>query len=60
MEQNPTFKRFPRTLAEAFPEDADAAQWFYPPERQYWGLSSLVGWAGVLGFLALIIFLLKD
>lgn len=60
MEKNPTFKRFPRTLAEAFPEDADAAQWFYPPERRYWGLNSLVRWAGVLGFLVLVIFLLKD
>ena len=32
---NPTTRRFPRTLGEAFPWDAENTQWFYPPEDVY-------------------------
>jgi hypothetical protein len=31
----PTTRYYPRTMAEAFPSDADNAQWWYPPEQRW-------------------------
>ena len=31
---HPTTRLYPRTLDEAFPNAADRAEWFYPPEKQ--------------------------
>jgi len=28
-DNNPTTRRYPRTLKEAFPQDAEFAEWFY-------------------------------
>ena len=29
----PTTRRYPRTTKEAFPDDIENAQWWYPPEK---------------------------
>ena len=29
----PTTRNYPRTMQEAFPEDPQNAEWFYPPEK---------------------------
>lgn len=31
----PTTRCFPRTMLDAFPDDAENAQWFYPPEQRW-------------------------
>ena len=31
----PTTRRFPRTTREAFPDDIENAQWWYPPEQRW-------------------------
>ena len=31
----PTTRCDPRTMNEAFPNDADNAQWWYPPEQRW-------------------------
>jgi len=47
-DHNPTTRCYPRTLAEAFPESIDRAEWFYPPEQNN-------GWRNVLmGYVALV------
>ena len=30
----PTTRCYPRTMLEAFPDDAENAKWFYPPEQR--------------------------
>jgi hypothetical protein len=30
----PTTRRFPNTLAQAFPKDPENYQWFFPPEKK--------------------------
>ena len=30
----PTTRRYPRTTLEAFPDDAENAKWWYPPEQR--------------------------
>ena len=30
----PTSRCFPRTLDDAFPNDPERVEWFYPPERK--------------------------
>lgn len=30
----PTTRRYPRTLAEAFPKDPQNFEWFFPPEQR--------------------------
>ena len=32
---NPTTRRFPRTLSEAFPNDLENAKWFFPHENEW-------------------------
>jgi hypothetical protein len=31
----PTTRTYPRTLLEAFPDDIQNAQWWYPPEQRW-------------------------
>ena len=33
-DKNPTTRRYPRTLSEAFPHDLDNAKWWHPPEQR--------------------------
>lgn len=39
----PTTRRYPRTLADAFKDDPDNSQWFYPPEKNISGENILMG-----------------
>lgn len=32
---NPTTRRYPRTIEEAFPDTIERTQWWYPPERKW-------------------------
>ena len=56
---NPTTRRYPRTLEEAFPNTVERAEWFYEPEARkltpvewFLWLSAVLMWAG-LGILLL-------
>ncbi len=33
-DRNPTNRRYPRTIEEAFPDSVERAEWFYPPEKR--------------------------
>jgi len=58
-ELNDTTKRFPRTLAEAFPDDPDRATWMYrDPELLPVGL--YVGAAVFICFFVLISLLMRN
>jgi hypothetical protein len=50
---NPTTRMYPRTLRDAFKQDAENTQWWYPPEKHvsFWDI--VVGGAGVLLWLCL-------
>lgn len=50
---NPTTRCYPRTLGDAFPDDAENAEWFYPPEREVNVVSMVVGGTGLCIWLAL-------
>ena len=43
----PTTRCYPRTTRDAFPNDIENAQWWYPPERNPMGLTiaAIVLWA---------------
>ena len=45
---NPTTRRFPRTLEEAFPSSLERTEWFYPPERKWNIWDVIVGGAGIV------------
>lgn len=55
---NPTTRMYPRRLDEAFQDNVQRAEWFYPPERNArardiaLGLLGIVMWIGI-GFLLL-------
>ena len=42
---NPTTRRYPRTLEEAFPNTVERAEWFYPPERRMPSVIELLMWS---------------
>lgn len=42
---NPTTRRYPRTLEEAFPNTVERAEWFYPPEARRLTVVELLLWA---------------
>lgn len=55
----PTTRAYPRTLAEAFPNTVDRAEWFYPPEKRpltvlEWGMLTFAisMWIGLAYFFA--------
>jgi hypothetical protein len=39
---NPTVRKYPRTLEEAFPDGVENSQWFFPPEEKDMTLWSIV------------------
>ena len=56
----PTTRRFPNTLEEAFPNNPERAEWFYPPERKF-GYRNAVMWiAGVMMWIALAYYFAKN
>ena len=50
----PTTRCYPRTMAEAFPDDAENAQWWYPPEQRW--QDKVLFAIGVFGWVALAIY----
>jgi hypothetical protein len=56
----PTSRVFPRTMEEAFPNDAERAEWFYPPERKrgYWNAIMFI--AGAMMWIALAYYFVKN
>jgi len=32
---NPTTRCYPRSLADAFPDSIERAEWFYPPDKRW-------------------------
>lgn len=59
-DRNPTTRMFPRTLKDAFKDDAENAQWWFPHERfvSFWDI--LLGGLGVLMWLMLAIYFLRS
>jgi len=39
---NPTVRKYPRTMEEAFPDGVENSQWFFPPEEKDMTLWSIV------------------
>jgi hypothetical protein len=54
----PTTRCYPRTLAEAFPDDVENAEWFYPPEQRWQDKIFLV--VNVCLWVALAFYFVKD
>lgn len=54
----PTTRRYPRTLIEAFPDDVENGEWFYPPEQRWQDKLFLVG--NVCLWVALAFYFVKD
>lgn len=53
----PTTRMYPRTLAEAFPNTVDRAEWFYPPEPRKITVTEMLMWsAGVSMWIGLAYF----
>ena len=54
---NPTTRRYPRTLEEAFPDSVERTEWFYPPERRWNVWDAVIGGAGVFLWIQLAYYL---
>ncbi|MBU3721208.1 MAG: hypothetical protein FGM22_10770 [Burkholderiaceae bacterium] len=50
---NPTSRTYPRTMAEAFPDRIEQAEWFYPPPKNTTLSNIIVGIAGVVMWIGL-------
>ena len=46
-DKNPTTRRYPRTMLEAFPSNIETAQWWYPPERRIGFIEIALWTAGI-------------
>jgi len=57
---NPTTRCYPRTMDEAFPNDIDRAQWWYPPEKKWTVTEVLMLLAGLCIWAALAYYFSKD
>lgn len=53
----PTSRCFPRTMNEAFPNDVENAQWWYPPEQRW--QDKLLFAVGVIAWIAICVYLWK-
>jgi hypothetical protein len=56
----PTTRVFPRSMADAFPNSVDRAEWFYPPERNTSWTNVVMLLVGVILWVGLAYFLAKD
>ena len=41
---NPSTRRYPRTMEEAFPNTVERAEWFYPPEKRKLSVLEMLAW----------------
>lgn len=53
----PTTRCYPRTLNEAFPNDVENAQWWYPPEQRW--QDKVLFAIGVIAWLVICVYLWK-
>ncbi len=56
---NPTTRKYPRRMEDAFQNSAEQAQWFYPPERKRNFASILLSVAGIAVWIGAIVLLIK-
>lgn len=57
----PTTRRYPRTLAEAFPNTVDRAEWWYPPEKRQLSVTEWLLWsAGICMWIGLAYLFAKN
>jgi hypothetical protein len=54
----PTTRRYPRTTKEAFPNDIENAQWWFPPEQRW--QDKLLFAVGVVMWVVLSVYLFKS
>lgn len=53
----PTTRCYPRTTREAFPDDIENAQWWYPPEQRW--QDKVFFWAAIFIWAVLAVYLWK-
>ena len=53
---NPTTRRFPRTMEEAFKDPQQISQWWYPPEREMCWRDAVVFGVGFFAWLVLAVY----
>jgi hypothetical protein len=53
----PTTRTFPRTTREAFKDDIENAQWWYPPEQRW--QDRLLFWLSVALWIVICVYLWK-
>ena len=56
----PTSRTYPRTMEEAFPNDAERANWFYPPENKRGYRNAVMFIAGAMMWVALAYYFAKN
>lgn len=59
-EGNTTTRRYSNTMQEAFPKDPSNAQWFYPPVRVWRSRDVLIAGVGILLWIWLTYFFVRD
>ena len=57
----PTTRTYPRSLAEAFPNTVDRADWWYPPEKEPLTVTEWLLWsAGICMWVGLAYYLANN
>lgn len=56
----PTTRVYPRTLAEAFPNSKERAEWFFPPERNHTASNVIMFCVGVAVWVGLAYMFAKN
>jgi hypothetical protein len=58
---NPTTRVFPRTLGQAFKDDPENIQWFFPPPKHRWGmLEAFMVYVGLVLWICLIYYFVRN
>ncbi len=56
---NPTTRSYPRTLADAFPNSIERAEWFYPPDKRWSGWDYVIGGTGAFLWIQLAYYMVS-
>lgn len=60
-DRNPTSRRYPRTIEEAFPDSIERANWWYPPEPRKYSVVEMLMWGtGFCMWIGLAYFFAKN
>lgn len=57
---NPTTRCYPRTLNDAFKDDIENAQWFYPPEKNHGLWNAITAGTGLCLWVGLAYLFVKN